>query len=46
MEKPEGLTVIEEDDIEKRIWPLPVRKLWGVGPKTKTYLKERMSNDG
>ena len=39
MEKPDGLTVITEDDIQKRIWPLPVRKLWGVGPKTEAYLK-------
>lgn len=39
MEKPDGLTIITEDDIEKRIWPLPVRKLWGVGPKTEAYLK-------
>jgi DNA polymerase IV len=40
MEKPGGLTVLKEDDIEKRIWPLAVRKLWGVGPKTESYLKD------
>jgi DNA polymerase IV len=39
MEKPDGLTIISEKDIEGRIWPLAVRKLWGVGPKTETYLK-------
>jgi DNA polymerase-4 len=39
MEKPDGLTVISGKDIEDRIWPLPVRKLWGVGPKTEAYLK-------
>jgi DNA polymerase-4 len=42
MEKPDGLTIITEQDIEKRIWPLPARKLWGVGPKTEGYLKEKM----
>jgi DNA polymerase-4 len=40
LDKPDGLTIITEEDIEKRIWPLPVRKLWGVGPKTEAYLKE------
>jgi DNA polymerase-4 len=39
MQKPDGLTVITEDSIESRIWPLPVRKLWGVGPKTEAFLK-------
>jgi DNA polymerase IV len=39
MEKPDGLTIITEADIESRIWPLPVRKLWGVGPKTEAHLK-------
>jgi len=39
MEKPDGLTIITEADIESRIWKLPVRKLWGVGPKTEAYLK-------
>ncbi len=39
MQKPDGLTVITMDNIENRIWPLPVRKLWGVGPKTEAFLK-------
>ncbi len=39
MEKPDGLTIITGEDIESRIWTLPVRKLWGVGPKTEAYLK-------
>ena len=41
MQKPDGLTIIVEDDIQTRIWPLSVRKLWGVGPKTEAYLKEK-----
>lgn len=39
LNKPDGLTIINETDIEKIIWPLAVRKLWGVGPKTEAYLK-------
>ena len=39
MRKPDGLTIITESDVESRIWPLPARKLWGVGPKTEAYLK-------
>ena len=40
MQKPDGVTVITGRDIESRIWPLPVRKLWGVGPKSEAHLKE------
>lgn len=39
LKKPDGLTIINEGDVEKIIWPLAVRKLWGVGPKTEAYLK-------
>jgi len=41
MQKPDGLTLITEDEIPSRIWPLSVRKLWGVGPKTEASLKEK-----
>jgi DNA polymerase-4 len=39
MNKPDGLTIITGNDVALRIWPLPVRKLWGVGPKTESHLK-------
>ncbi len=38
MRKPDGITIISADNVEKRIWPLSARKLWGVGPKTEAYL--------
>lgn len=40
LQKPDGLTILTPDDLETRIWPLAVRKLWGVGPKTEGYLRE------
>ena len=33
LEKPNGLTLLGLDDIASRIWPLPVRKINGIGPK-------------
>jgi DNA polymerase-4 len=38
MQKPDGLTIISQNDVERMVWPLPVRKLWGIGPKTETHL--------
>ena len=33
LDKPDGLTILTEADIPTRIWPLPVRKINGIGPK-------------
>ena len=40
LNKPDGFTVIKEDEKEKVLSDLPVRSLWGVGKKTEAYLKE------
>ncbi len=33
LDKPDGLTVLTHDDLPRRIWPLPVRRINGIGPK-------------
>ncbi|WP_076592869.1 DNA polymerase IV [Herminiimonas arsenitoxidans] len=33
LEKPNGLTILTQADIATRIWPLPARKINGVGPR-------------
>jgi DNA polymerase IV (DinB-like DNA polymerase) len=39
-QKPDGLTIVKEDEVEKFLAPLPVRKLLWVGRKTEAKLKE------
>ncbi len=38
LEKPGGVTVIDETDIPTRIWPLPAKRINGVGPKATAKL--------
>lgn len=38
LEKPNGLTILAVDDIPTRIWPLPVKKINGIGPKASERL--------
>lgn len=40
LDKPDGLTILTRADIPTRIWPLPVGKVNGVGPKTAARLNE------
>ncbi len=39
LDKPDGLTMLATDDIERRMWPLPARKINGVGPKASARLE-------
>jgi DNA polymerase-4 len=36
--KPNGISVVFEDDLETLIWPLPCRKVNGIGPKAEAKL--------
>lgn len=38
MDKPDGLTVVDPDRIQQLLDPLPVQRLWGVGPRTAEIL--------
>ncbi len=38
LDKPDGLTLLDPSDIPLRIWPLPVRKINGIGPKAEAKL--------
>ena len=38
--KPDGLLLVEPDDEVAFLHPLPVERLWGVGPVTSTRLRE------
>ena len=39
LEKPRGVTVVGEDDVARRIWPLAARKVPGIGPKADATLR-------
>lgn len=34
LEKPDGLTIINREEVAVKVFPLPVEKLWGIGDKT------------
>lgn len=40
LDKPDGLVVIKLDEIKTKLWPLSVKKLWGIGGKSAQRLKE------
>jgi DNA polymerase-4 len=38
LEKPGGITLVAAEDVAERIWPLPARKINGIGPKANARL--------
>lgn len=41
MQKPDGFTVVQEEDAEKFLKPLPIRSIPGIGPKTWQFFAEK-----
>lgn len=41
LQKPDGLVVVPPGEETRFLAPLPVRRLWGVGPRMETELKKR-----
>jgi len=39
LDKPDGLTLVAAGDVSARIWPLPVRRINGIGPKAGAKLE-------
>jgi len=40
LDKPDGLAVVRPADIATRIWPLPARRINGIGPKSSAKLEQ------
>jgi DNA polymerase-4 len=38
--KPNVISIVHETDVQARIWPLPVRKINGIGPKAEVKLRK------
>ena len=39
LDKPDGLSVVDLEDVPTRIWPLPVRRVNGIGPRAAERLE-------
>lgn len=42
MHKPDGITVLTHDDVPSKVWPMPARRINGIGPKA----AEKLSSHG
>jgi len=40
MKKPLGITVIRDDELESKLWSLPIREMYGIGKKTAPLLEK------
>ena len=39
LDKPKGITVLSADEVPSRIWPLPAKRINGIGPKSAERLE-------
>jgi DNA polymerase IV len=39
LDKPDGLTLLLPDELPRHVWPMPVRRINGIGPKAAAKLK-------
>jgi len=39
LDKPDGLALLMPEDLAQRYWPLPVRRVHGIGPKSGAHLQ-------
>lgn len=39
LQKPDGLTILTKKEIPDRLWPLPVTRLFGVGPRMEQHFR-------
>ena len=44
MRKPNGLTIIRENEVPMKLWPLPIEEMHGIGKKTVILLKAKDIN--
>ena len=40
MRKPMGITVLRKQEVPKKLWPLPISDMWGIGKKSVPVLEE------
>ncbi|MEG0265392.1 MAG: DNA polymerase IV [Erysipelotrichaceae bacterium] len=41
MHKPLGITILRKQEIKKKLWPLPISQMYGIGKKTAPLLIEK-----
>lgn len=39
MRKPMGITVLRKHEIARKLWPLPITEMWGIGKKSQPLLQ-------